>query len=108
MRHKSDFLALSGRRRPHPLRDAVREREHRRGVTDEIVRDVALTNKLLRMVNTAHFRNAGAGTIASVPRAVSLIVFAGIRTMALSLVLLDHMQDKAHVQHLKGSLPCRR
>jgi serine/threonine protein kinase len=100
MRHKSDFPALS---------DAVvriqrvtqSENASIAGVTDEIVRDVALTNKLLRMVNTAHFRNAGAGTIASVPRAVSLVGLAGIRTMALSLVLLEHMQDKAHVAHLK-------
>jgi len=100
MRHKSDFPALS---------DAVvriqrvtqSENASIAGVTDEIVRDVALTNKLLRMVNTAHFRNAGAGTIASVPRAVSLIGLAGIRTMALSLVLLEHMQDKAHVARLK-------
>ena len=100
MRHKSDFPALS---------DAVvriqrvtqSENASIAGVTDEIVRDVALTNKLLRMVNTAHFRNAGAGTIASVPRAVSLVGLAGIRTMALSLVLLEHMQDKAHVARLK-------
>jgi eukaryotic-like serine/threonine-protein kinase len=100
MRHKSDFPALS---------DAVvriqrvtqSEDASIAGVTDEIVRDVALTNKLLRMVNTAHFRNAGAGTIASVPRAVSLVGLAGIRTMALSLVLLEHMQDKKHVAHLK-------
>ena len=100
MRHKSDFPALS---------DAVvriqrvtqSEDASIGGVTDEIVRDVALTNKLLRMVNTAHFRNAGAGTIASVPRAVSLIGLAGIRTMALSLVLLEHMQDKTHVARLK-------
>ena len=100
MRHKSDFPALS---------DAVvriqrvtqSENASIAGVTDEIVRDVALTNKLLRMVNTAHFRNAGAGTIASVSRAVSLVGLAGIRTMALSLVLLEHMQDKAHVARLK-------
>jgi HD-like signal output (HDOD) protein len=100
MRHKSDFPALS---------DAVvriqrvtqSEDASIAGVTDEIVRDVALTNKLLRLVNTAHFRNAGGGTIASVPRAVSLIGLAGIRTLALSLVLLEHMQDKAHVGRLK-------
>jgi len=100
MRHKSDFPALS---------DAVvriqqvtqSENASIAGVTDEIVRDVALTNKLLRMVNTVQFRNAGAGTIASVSRAVSLVGLAGIRSMALSLVLLEHMQDKAHVGRLK-------
>jgi len=100
MRHKSDFPALSdavGRiQRITRSEDATLA-----SVTDEIVRDVALTNKLLRLVNTAHFRNAGAGTIASIPRAVSLVGLAGIRTMALSLVLLEHMQDKQHVQRLK-------
>ena len=100
MRHKSDFPALSDAvvriQRITQSEDATLA-----GVTHEIVRDVALTNKLLRLVNTAHFRNAGAGTIASVPRAVSLVGLAGIRTMALSLVLLEHMQDKKHVAHLK-------
>ena len=100
MRHKSDFPALSDAvvriQRVTQSEDASID-----GVTDEIVRDVALTNKLLRLVNTAHFRNAGAGTISSVPRAVSLIGLAGIRTMALSLVLLEHMQDKTHVTRLK-------
>jgi serine/threonine protein kinase len=100
MRHKSDFPALSDavvriQRVTHSEDASIAS------VTDEIVRDVALTNKLLRLVNTTHFRNAGAGTIASVPRAVSLVGLAGIRTMALSLVLLEHMQDKSHVQRLK-------
>jgi HD-like signal output (HDOD) protein len=100
MRHKSDFPALSDAvvriQRVTLAEDATIE-----GVTDEIVRDVALTNKLLRLVNTAHFRSAGAGTIASIPRAVSLVGLAGVRTLALSLVLLEHMQDKQHVQRLK-------
>jgi serine/threonine protein kinase len=100
MRHKSDFPALSDAvvriQRVTLSEDATIE-----GVTEEIVRDVALTNKLLRLVNTAHFRNAGAGTIASIPRAVSLVGLAGVRTMALSLVLLEHMQDKQHVQRLR-------
>jgi serine/threonine protein kinase len=100
MRHKTDFPAMS---------DAVvriqrvtqSENASIAGVTDEIVRDVALTNKLLRLVNTAHFSNAGGGNIASVPRAVSLVGLAGIRNMALSLVLLEHMQDKSHAARLK-------
>jgi HD-like signal output (HDOD) protein len=62
---------------------------------------VALTNKLLRLVNTAHYSNAGGGSISTVSRAVALIGFAGIRNMAMSLVLLEHMQDKAHANQLK-------
>ncbi|MHB8949985.1 MAG: protein kinase domain-containing protein [Rhodoferax sp.] len=98
MRHKSDFPALS---------DAVlriqsmasSEKESINSVTNEILKDVALTNKLLRLVNSAHY--ARGSSIGTVSRAVSLVGFNGIRNMALSLVLLEHMQDKAHAQVLK-------
>jgi len=69
-------------------------------LTNEILRDVALTNKLLRLVNSAHFARGG-GNISTVSRAVSLVGFNGIRNMALGLVLLEHMQDRAHANVLK-------
>lgn len=68
-------------------------------LTNEILRDVALTNKLLRLVNSAHFARGG-GNISTVSRAVSLVGFNGIRNMALGLVLLEKMQDKAHAELL--------
>jgi serine/threonine protein kinase len=98
MRHKSDFPAMSD--------SVVRiqgmansETESISSVTNEILKDVALTNKLLRLVNSAHF--ARGGSISTVSRAVSLVGFNGIRNMALSLVLLEHMQDKVHANLLK-------
>jgi eukaryotic-like serine/threonine-protein kinase len=98
MRHKSDFPALS---------DAIvriqsmanSETESVSSVTNEILKDVALTNKLLRLVNSAHY--ARGGNISTVSRAVTLVGFNGIRNMALSLVLLEHMQDKGHAAQLK-------
>jgi serine/threonine protein kinase len=98
MRHKSDFPALS---------DAVvriqsmatSETESVGSVTNEILKDVALTNKLLRLVNSVEY--ARGGNISTVSRAVTLVGFNGIRNMALSLVLLEHMQDKAHAAQLK-------
>jgi len=98
MRHKSDFPALSD--------SVVRiqgiassESESVGSVTNAILKDVALTNKLLRVVNTAHY--ARGGNISTVSRAVTLVGFNGIRNMALSLVMLEHMHDKAHAQLLK-------
>lgn len=98
MRHKSDFPAMSasvGRIQSM----ASSDNENVNSVTNEILKDVALTNKLLRMVNSAHFSRGG--NINTVSRAVSLVGFNGIRNMALSLVLLEHMQDKAHATQLK-------
>ncbi len=99
MRHKSDFPALSA----HVLRIqrmADSDSENLNQLADEILKDVALTQKLLRLVNTPHFRRDGHG-VSTVSRAVALMGLAGIRNLALSLVLVEHMKDKGHAQRLK-------
>jgi HD-like signal output (HDOD) protein len=100
MRHKTDFPAL-GSSIVRIQKVATSETDSIKNLTDEILKDVALTNKLLRMVNTAQFSAAAGGGIATVSRAVALVGFAGIRNMALSVVLLEHMNDKAHAALLK-------
>jgi serine/threonine protein kinase len=100
MRHKSDFPALSdaiGRIQ----RLTQSEHESLASLSNEILKDVALTQKLLRLVNTAAYRHAGGGGISTVSRAVALIGFAGIRNLALSLVLLERMENKGHAQRLR-------
>ena len=101
MRRTSDFPAMSAQiLRVQSL--ASSENESLNSLTSEILKDVALTNKLLRIVNSAHFSHVGGGSINTVSRAVSLVGFAGIRNVAMSLVLLDHMENKAHANQLKG------
>jgi hypothetical protein len=99
MRHRSDFPALSSTV-VRIQRVASSESESVRALTEEILLDVALTHKLLRLVNTAHYSGLAAGGISTVSRAVALIGFSGIRNMALSLVLLEHMPDRAHATQL--------
>jgi eukaryotic-like serine/threonine-protein kinase len=99
MRHKSDFPALTGQVL-RIQRMASSDHESLNSVADEILKDVALTQKLLRLVNTAQYRRNGHG-VATVSRAVALVGLAGIRNLALSLVLVEHMKDKAHAQRLK-------
>jgi len=100
MRFKSDFPTLSASvSRVQALSDS--ETDSMQALSDEVLQDVALTQKLLRVVNTAHFRRAGTDPISTVSRAVALIGVGGVRNMALSLMLLDHMQDKVHAQQLK-------
>jgi HD-like signal output (HDOD) protein len=100
MRHKSDFPALS-ETVVRIQRVAASDTESLGSLSAEILKDVALTQKLLRMVNTVGFRHAAGGGIHTVSRAVALVGFAGIRNLALSLVLLEHMQDKAHAALLR-------
>lgn len=100
MKHKRDFPAL-GQSIVRIQHVASSETESLNSLSEEILKDVALTNKLLRMVNTVHFANAGAGNISTISRAVALVGFAGIRNMALSVVLLEHMQDKGQAAQIK-------
>jgi serine/threonine protein kinase len=100
MRHKTDFPALS-ESVVRIQRLATSDTESLKSLTDEILRDVSLTNKLLRMVNTVQFTAVAGGGISTVSRAVALVGFAGIRNMALSVLLLEHMGDKAHAAQLK-------
>lgn len=100
MRFKSDFPALSASMsRVQALSSSETDSLH--SLCDEILKDVALTQKLLRVVNTAHYRRAGSDPISTVSRAVTLIGVGGVRNLALSLMLLDHMEDKVHAQQLK-------
>jgi len=100
MRHRTDFPALS-ESIARIQRIADTDDQSLGTLAAEVSRDVALTNKLLRLVNTAQYSHAGGGTIGTVLRAVALVGFAGIRNMALSLVLLEGMQDKSHANQLK-------
>jgi len=99
MKHRGDFPALSDAV-ARIQRVANSEKDNLSTLADEILKDVALTNKLLRVVNSAHYSMAG-GAVSTVSRAVALVGFAGIRNMALSLVLLERMQDKRHAEQLK-------
>jgi HD-like signal output (HDOD) protein len=99
MRHKSDFPTLSASvSRIQTLSEA--ENESLGGLCDEILKDVALTQKLLRLINTPHYRRGG-DAISTVSRAVTLVGLAGVRNLALSLMLVEHMEDKKHAQQLK-------
>jgi HD-like signal output (HDOD) protein len=100
MRQKTDFPALGASiTRIQSLSSSETENLHT--LSDEILKDVALTQKLLRVVNAARYRDAGMDPISTVSRAVTLVGMAGIRNVALSLMLVEHMDDKQHARQLK-------
>ncbi|MDR2364515.1 MAG: HDOD domain-containing protein [Zoogloeaceae bacterium] len=65
-----------------------------------ILKDFALTNKLLRMVNSAYYHSSG-GKISTVSRAIILLGFNAVRDIAVAGLLLEHMQNKENAWHLK-------
>ncbi|ACL05449.1 serine/threonine protein kinase [Desulfatibacillum aliphaticivorans] len=67
-----------------------------------ILKDFSLTNKLLRLVNSA-FYGQFAGKITTVSRAVVVLGFEEVRMAAASLMLFDHIQNKSQREDLKDA-----
>jgi HD-like signal output (HDOD) protein len=67
-----------------------------------ILKDYALTNKLLKLVNSA-FYGFVAGRITTVTRAVVLLGYDNVRLAAVSLVLFEHFKGKSSVRDLKDA-----
>jgi len=100
MRHKTDFPALSDsvsaiNRLTHSDKESINK------LSNTILKDYALTNKILRLVNSAFYRQVGGGSISTVSRAVIVLGFDAIRNIALTVLLFEHLQDKANARELK-------
>jgi serine/threonine protein kinase len=100
MRHKSDFPALS-EAISTINRLAASEQESVSSLSNTILKDVALTNKLMRLVNSAFYKQAGGGTISTISRAVMILGFGTVRSIATSLILMEHLQNKGQATQLR-------
>lgn len=102
MRHKSDFPALSDSVTAiNKLTSSDMESIEKLSAT--ILKDFALTNKILRLVNSAHYRQAGGGSINTISRAIVVLGFNAIRQVAITVLLFEHIQDKGNARELKES-----
>jgi eukaryotic-like serine/threonine-protein kinase len=99
MRHKSDFPALSEsvstiNRIAQSDKDSVQK------LSSTILRDFALTNKILKLVNSAFFRTSGGGSISTVSRAILVLGFDAVRNLAITVILFEHLQKSPAKAHL--------
>jgi eukaryotic-like serine/threonine-protein kinase len=101
MRHKSDFPALS--ESVSSINKLTASESKSIGeLSNSILKDFSLTNKILRLVNSAFYRQAGGGNISTVSRAVVVLGFDAVRNIAITVMLFDHMQNKGNANFLKG------
>ncbi len=99
MKHKKDFPAFS-QTISVLNRVSTSETESLATVSNAILKDISLTNKLLRIVNSAYY-NRGGEKVSTISRAVIMLGIEPIKSLALSLMLFDHLQDKQQAQALK-------
>ena len=74
---------------------------HRRAFSDQVLDDVALTAKLLRLINAAYYSSVGAGSITSIDRALSLMGFQTVGMLAGSLMLFERMPKGPGAEQVK-------
>lgn len=96
---KSSFPALS-----HTIstinRISANSDESVQTLSAALLKDFALTNKLLRLVNSTNFRQFGGG-ISTISRAVMILGFDAVRDLAITLILFEHLQNKAQAAQVK-------
>ena len=100
MEHTSDFPALS-ESVSAINKIASSERESIVQLSNSILKDFSLTNKILRLVNAAYYRHASGGNISTVSRAVMVLGFDAVRNIAITVLLFEHLQKKGNASFLK-------
>lgn len=100
MQHRSDFPSMSTAMTA-VNRLAQSEQGDAGKLSALILKDFALTNKLLRVANSAHYNTGRTGTVSTVSRAIVVLGFDAVRSIALSLMLFERLQDKKHAEALK-------
>lgn len=100
MRVAGDFPAMSSAiRRIHQL--VASEHSSTEALAAEILRDYALTQKLLRLANSAFYRRGPGGRIATVTRAILILGFEAVRNIAISLLLFEHLRGRPNLDRLR-------
>ena len=99
MRHKKDFPAFS-----HTIsvlnQASSSETESLTAVSNAILKDYSLTNKVLRLVNSAYY-NRGGGKVSTISRALVMLGIDTVRSIAVGLMLFEHLQNKLQAHQLK-------
>jgi serine/threonine protein kinase len=99
MKRKSDFPALSNSVRSINAMSDSSDKDVNQ-MAGVIVKDFALTNKILKVVNSAYYGRFS-GSIGTVSRAVVVLGTQAIRSLAASLIFFEHIENKQQADQLR-------
>ena len=69
-----------------------------------VLSDPALTQRILRLYNTATYRTASGTSVTTISRAISLLGFDHVKTTALAMLLVDALGSSEHEQSVRVEL----
>lgn len=102
MRLNSDFPALT-QSIASINRFQSNDKQNIHELANTILKDFALTNKLLRLVNSACYSQFR-GKVSTISRAAMILGVNTIRNLAMSVMLIDHLQNRSQAQHLRENI----
>ena len=103
MKRREDFPALSQSLVEINRLTASDSNATANQLSNVVLRDFALTNKLLKLANSSYYGSM-AGEVKSVSHAISLIGFEQLRLTANSVTLFSHISDRAQSAALQDLL----
>jgi len=69
-------------------------------LTNAVLKDFALTNKIIKLANSSYYNQSGRGSISTISGAIYRLGFDTIRNIVLGLLLFDQMKDRSQAQDL--------
>jgi len=96
---KGDFPAITRSVTEISSKALVHSRSSASDVAEVILRDVSLTTKFLRLVNSAYYERGG-GAVRTVGHAVVMLGFDQVRMATLSLTLFTNVRGRPHATEL--------
>jgi len=69
-------------------------------LTNAVLKDFALTNKIIKLANSSYYNPLGRGNISTISGAVYRLGFDTIRNIVLGLLLFDHLKNRNQAQDL--------
>jgi len=100
---KSDFPAVSQYITEINMKASPGSKTNAAELANLILKDYALTTKLLKMVNSA-FYGQFSGQIVTVSRAVVILGFEQVRMAATGLIFFEHMQNRSQADEIKQAI----
>ena len=102
MTRKPDFPAVSRHIAEINSKADARTQSHVNDLAGIILKDYALTTKLLKIVNSAVYGQYG-GSISTVSRAVVILGLEQVRSIALGIVIFEHLRSGDQAALLKDA-----
>ncbi len=102
MKRKQDFPAVSSHITEINQKSATSNISSATELSNVILKDFALTTKVVRLVNSSFYGQFG-GEITTVSRAIVILGYEQVRAAVLSIILFEHLQNSEQANELKNA-----